>query len=131
MSDKRRCVHLAPGHVPLDTRVFHKEALTLRDEGFDVVVIARAGEDLVPPTVKGITIRTLPVYRSRLRRFVGGSLRLLRIAWRERGDVYHLHDVEAWPVGVVLRLAGRRVVLDCHADSPRLGLSRGWVPRRF
>lgn len=122
----RRSLHLAPGHVALDTRVFHKEARSLADAGWAVTVVAQhPGSE----RVDGIDIVGLPRPRHRLVRFVLGPVRLLLIALRHRAEVVHLHDAEAVPVGVVLSLLGRTVVLDSHEDYPRLVLDRPWIPR--
>jgi glycosyltransferase involved in cell wall biosynthesis len=119
-------VHLAPGHVAFDTRVFHKEARTLVEHGLDVTVVAPHDRDEI---VDGIQVKALPRPTTRFERFVGGQWSLLKIAWRADGHVYHLHDIDAWPVGVMMRMRGRRVVLDSHEDYPRLAQSRLWVPR--
>jgi glycosyltransferase involved in cell wall biosynthesis len=120
-----RAVHLAPGHVPFDTRVFHKEARTLRAAGYDVAVVAPHETSEV---VDGIEIIGLPRSRGRADRFLVGPIRLFRAARRARGDVYHVHDIEAVPVGVALSLAGKTVILDSHEDYPRLVLDRPWIP---
>lgn len=118
-------VHLAPGHVPFDTRVFHKEARTLAAAGYRVVVVAPHDR---AETVDGVEIVPFPRSGSRLARFVAGPLRLWRAARRLDADVYHLHDFEAWPVGLALALSGRTVVVDSHEDYPKLVRSRSWLP---
>jgi glycosyltransferase involved in cell wall biosynthesis len=120
-----RIVHLAPGHVALDTRVFHKEARTLADAGYDVTLVALAEGDR---SVDGVRIIGLRQPRNRADRFVGGSLRLLRLARDARADVYHVHDIEALGVGAALALSGARVIWDSHEDFPRLALDRPWIP---
>ena len=61
--------------------------------------------------------------------------RMLRTTWaiyraavQERADVYHFHDVELVPVGMLLRLRGYRVVYDIHEDYPREILSKYYIP---
>lgn len=121
-------VHLAPGHVPFDTRVFHKEARTLADAGYRVVVVAPHDRHEV---VDGVEIVPLPRTGSRPARFALGPVRMWRLVRRLEADIYHLHDFEAWPVGLLLALAGRTVVVDSHEDYPRLVHGRGWIPRRL
>jgi hypothetical protein len=49
--------------------------------------------------------------------------------WRRRGTVYHFHDPELLPMGLALRLLGKRVIYDVHEDLPRDILTKDWVPR--
>ncbi len=118
-------LHLAPGHVTFDTRVFVKECSTLVAAGHRVSLLVRHDRDEI---VDGVRIIPLPAWRSRSDRFLGSTLRCLRIALRERADVYHLHDAEMLLVGALLALLGRTVVLDSHEDYPRLARDRTWIP---
>jgi glycosyltransferase involved in cell wall biosynthesis len=125
-SRRRFALHVAPGHVGLDTRVFHKEARTLVDAGWDVAVVSRHDRHEV---CDGVTLIPVPRPRNRLDRFLVLPFRLLWLCLRRPADVYHVHDFEALPVAVVLGLLGRRVVLDSHEDYPRAALDRPWIPR--
>lgn len=119
-------MHLAPGHAAFDSRVFHKECRTLAQAGYDVtLVVPHTGSE----TVSGVKIVPLPRARSRFERFLRNTWRVFLLAWRERADVYHLHDAETLPVGALLALAGRRVIYDSHEDLPRLARDRPWIPR--
>ncbi|MPY93479.1 MAG: glycosyltransferase [Acidimicrobiia bacterium] len=42
-------------------------------------------------------------------------------------ELYHLHDPELIPVGLLLKLAGHRVVMDLHEDTPRQILDKPWI----
>jgi glycosyltransferase involved in cell wall biosynthesis len=121
-----RAVHLAPAHVPFDTRVFHKEARSLVEAGYDVAIIAVHDR---AEMVDGVEIIPLPRARSRFDRFVRNTLRAFRVARARRADVYHLHDPEMLPVGALLSLLGDRVIYDSHEDLPKLVRDRPWIPR--
>jgi glycosyltransferase involved in cell wall biosynthesis len=58
----------------------------------------------------------------------GTTWQVLCAAWREQADVYHLHDPELLPVGLILKLRGARVVYDIHEDWPAAVDARPWIP---
>jgi glycosyltransferase involved in cell wall biosynthesis len=126
MMASARVLHLAPAHATFDTRVFVKECRTLADAGYQVSLVVRHDR---AESVDGVRIVPLPPWRSRAGRFIANPWRCLRIALRERADLYHFHDAEMLPVGALLALLGRTVVYDSHEDLPRLARDRVWIPR--
>lgn len=121
-----RIVILTSSHPAFDTRIFQKEARALAKAGFEVLLIVpHSGDELVD----GVQIRAVARSSSRLGRWILAPIRVLRAALRERGDVYHFHDPELIPAGLVLRLAGRRVIYDVHEDLPRDLKGKAYIPR--
>lgn len=54
---------------------------------------------------------------------------VLRKALTLQADVYHLHDPELIPLGLVLaRLFGKRVVYDAEEDFPSMMQTKAWIP---
>lgn len=116
---------VAPVHQWDDVRVFRKQAVTLSEAGYDVVLLAQADGPLerdgvrvepapVPPTPRGARFLALP--------------RVLRRALRERADLYHLHNPDTLPIALALKLLGRKVVYDTHEDFAERLRVREWIP---
>lgn len=105
-------VHFSTVHPCNDTRIFAKECVSLAKAGFSVTLIA-AG-DGTTCVIEGVVCRTLRVPRNRALRMTIGQLRLLLTVLRARADIYHFHDPELLPTGLLLRLIGCRVVFDSH-----------------
>jgi glycosyltransferase involved in cell wall biosynthesis len=121
-------VHLSTVHQATDSRIFHREARSLAEAGFRVIVAACASR---PATRHDVIIRPLIASRSRLVRMLVRPWLALAVTLRERPDVVHFHDPELVPVGLLLRLipSGRpRVIYDVHEDLPRQLLAKTWIP---
>lgn len=123
----RVCV-LTSAHPPSDVRIFHKECKSLAREGYEVTLIAPGAKRGV---VDGIRMRPIPVYAHRLDRVVWGSRAVYREACAENADIYHFHDPELIPVGLLLRLLGKKVVYDVHEDLPRTFSYKSYLPKIF
>jgi glycosyltransferase involved in cell wall biosynthesis len=103
--------HLTSGHPAFDGRIFYKEVKTLADEGYSVSLIAPHDKAEI---IDGVKIVPLPKGRNRFQRMIGGQLGLLRLALKEKADIYHFHDPDIIPIGLVLKLFGKKVIYDVH-----------------
>ncbi len=113
-------------HQPFDPRVFHKQARALAAAGYRVTLFAPHDRDEIRA---GVRVRGLPRPRSRAGRPLLW-LRLLGRALRLRAAVYHLHDPELLPLGLLLAaLTGRPVVYDAHEYYRDEIATRRWLPR--
>lgn len=128
-----KVVHLTSAHDAGDVRILHRQCQTLTAAGYDVVLIA-PGEDpgaegaLAATDFAGVRLHPVPPARSRRGRMTRTVWKVGRAALAEAADLYHLHDPELLPVGLLLRLLGRRVIYDAHEDLPRQILAKDWLP---
>ncbi len=119
------CV-MTSAHPAFDVRIFHKQCKSLAQAGYEVTLIAPGSERVIRD---GVRMEPMPAWSSRASRMVRGAWMMYRKALRQEADVYHFHDPELIPVGLLLRLAGRRVIYDVHEDLPSTISYKPYVPR--
>jgi glycosyltransferase involved in cell wall biosynthesis len=126
----QRIVHITTVHKVFDVRIFFKECCSLAAAGYDVTLIAPHIRDEV---VQGVRIKALPIYRRRIKRFTLATWRAFIIARRLRAHLYHFHDPELIPAGLMLKFLGRPVIYDIHEDLPRalMADSKDYIPQRL
>ncbi len=124
--DGIKVIHLSSGHYADDTRIFWKECLSLARAGYDVTFVVpgdrrgkREGVDIVP-------VKRRP---GRLGRMLMTPIDVIVAGLRQKGMIYHFHDPELIPGGLLLRALGKRVIYDAHEDVPRDILFKWWIPR--
>jgi glycosyltransferase involved in cell wall biosynthesis len=127
-ADVMRILHVSSVHKCDDVRIFGKLARSAASVGHEVEVMA-TGTRRERRTIDGVTLVSFRPPRSRMLRIAFFAPWL---AWNARSypaDLLHFHDPELIPWFLLLRLAGRRIVMDVHEDLPAEVLEKSWLPR--
>ena len=119
---------LTTAHSPFDERIFHKEAKSLVEAGYEVVIVAPHEKTELK---EGIRIQAVPPLSSRLDRIWRLSP-LYKVALHEKADIYHFHDPDLIPVALRLsRKLQKPVIYDVHEYYGDSLLTRYWLPKPF
>ena len=97
----KKVCHLTSVHPPFDIRIFHKECKTLSQAGYQVVLIAPHDEE---EELDGVRIWAIPKTKSRLERMTKIQWKLYKEALKQDVDIFHFHDLELLPAGLLLKL---------------------------
>jgi glycosyltransferase involved in cell wall biosynthesis len=117
-------VHLSAYPVD-DVRNFQKACKSEIAEGYQVTQIVCHDHDEM---MDGVAIVALPTPQGRLSRMLGWPWRMARAAMRQRADIYVFNHPELIPAGILLKLAGKKVIYETHEFYPDKILSMRWIP---
>ena len=117
-------------HPVFDIRIFHRECCSLARAGYDVTLIAPHDSSLERNGVRVMGVEKSQL-RGRIARGLQMSWRVYRAAKNLSADIYHFHDPELMPIGLLLHLQGKKVIYDVHEDLPSdlNSRERSFLPR--
>jgi glycosyltransferase involved in cell wall biosynthesis len=122
-----RVVHLSSVHHAHDTRIYWKECLSLARAGYDVTFVVP--DDHQVRAQGAVDVVAVPRRSRRIARMLTTTIDVVMAGLRRNGLIYHFHDPELIPAGLLLRALGKQVIYDAHEDVPRNLLIRDWIPR--
>ena len=122
-------VHMTSAHPWSDTRIFSRMAASLAEAGHQVDLIAAI--DQTPPEshCRGVNVVAVRPSKSRWGRMTGVCWQVFIAARRVKADIYHFHDPELIPVGLLLRALGARVVYDIHEHVVSEIAEKTYIPK--
>jgi len=124
----RKVCHMTSGHSADDGRILHRELVSLANRGWDVTLVGVCPQDTV---YKGVKIKAVSRVKNRALRMTWQALKVLIKSWRVDADIYHFHEPELIPAGMVLKLLKRaHVINDVHEDH-KLMLFKHYIPKRL
>lgn len=124
-----RVCHLSSVHRGLDVRIFHKECASLAVAGYDTHLVIVANEkEVFTARKKGVTVHALELPIGRFTRMVKQAWCCYKIGKKIDANIYHFHDAELIPYGIILSLLGKKVIYDVHEDLPKDILTKDWIP---
>jgi glycosyltransferase involved in cell wall biosynthesis len=121
----KRVAHVTSAHSAKDIRIFHKECVTLSKAGYHVTLIAPNREDAI---VSGVRIVSIPFAGTRASRLLRSVPLAFKKCLQVDAEVYHLHDPELLPIGLALRLLGKKVIYDAHENVGADILGKTYLP---
>ncbi len=112
MTQKKKICHITTVHSPFDVRIFHRECKTLVSYGYKVTLVAPHTRDEISD---GVYIRSIAKNSNKIKRFLFTIWQAYFKALKENAIIYHFHDPELIPIGLLLKILHKKIVIyDVH-----------------
>lgn len=122
-------VHMTSVHPPVDTRILYRMCKTLAKSGHEVALVFATEDSRSINAVDGVAFYGVAsAVKNRFQRMIFSAWRVYRKAHFLNGDIYHFHDPELIPFGVLLKLFGNHVIYDAHEDYGSAILDYEYLP---
>jgi len=129
MNSNYKIVQLSSVHSVFDTRIFYKISASLLKAGYEVDLLIQHSKN---EEINGINVIALPIAKKKLDRLLKilPALFLKAIKYPPK-TLFHFHDPELIPIGLLLKLFGYKVIYDVHEDTPNDILDKEWINKSF
>jgi len=111
-------------HTAYDVRIYEREAKTLAAVGYAVTIVAPHERS---EHTGDVQVKAVGLPQNRMGRMFRTVWEVYEAARAVKADIYHFHDPELIPVGILLKLRGKCVIYDAHEDVPRDILQKEWI----
>lgn len=123
MKTRNRICHLSSVHLALDTRLYYRFCRSL-SAYYDVTLIAVHPAEEV---LEGIRIIPFRRFRNKTLRVLFTWCIMFFKAMKVNAALYHIHDPELIPCGLLLRMLGKKVILDIHENVAEDIFDKPWI----
>lgn len=121
----KRICHLSSVRPGLDPRVFHLQCTPLGSYGLQAQFVGPHG---LTGWLNDVELVPFPRRSNRFMRMLM-AVSIIPSALRQHADVYHFHDPELIPAGLLLkRVFGKKVVYDAEEDFPTMMRTKKYLP---
>jgi glycosyltransferase involved in cell wall biosynthesis len=122
---KSKICHFSSVHSIIDTRVFYRECVSTAIY-FDVTLIAIGN---FSGNKNGVKIIGINKPKTRIERAFGTIFKVFYLALKVDANIYHIHDAEMLPFGLLLSILGKKVIYDIHENTKQDILLKPWIPK--
>lgn len=123
-----KILHISTVHRRYDTRIFLKQCKSLTGDvnHISLYVCDGLGKE------KKDNVNIIDGGNNsggRIWSMIMKPLKALSYSVKNKFDIYHFHDPELLPVGIILSVIGRNVVYDIHDEIDVQIYNKGWIPK--
>lgn len=123
----KKICHLTSVHQRTDVRVFLKMCTSLASAGMDVTLVVSDGKG--DEFVNNVKILDVGIEtKNRIKRMTQTVTAVYRKALEIDANIYHFHDPELIPIGLMLKRKGKTVIFDSHEDYTSDILHKQYIP---